>query len=83
MQKAREHGCDVGTASTLSGLLDILHVWGVNRVQARRTIEEYDRVVRLRDRDLTHNASIGGGGSVPAPLVEGEGLFYAMEDPPS
>ena len=40
-----------------------------------RTIEEYDQVVRLGDRDLALDASIGGGGSVSAPLVEGEGPF--------
>lgn len=52
-------------------------------MQASRTMEEYDRVVRLGDRDLALDASIGGGGSVPAPLVEGEGPFYAMEVQPS
>lgn len=83
MQKAKEHGCNVGTASTLKGLLDILHEWGVDRVQAGRTIEEYDRVVRLGDRDLACDASIGAGGSVPAPLVENEGPFHAMEVQPS
>ncbi|KAJ5860090.1 uncharacterized protein N7529_007400 [Penicillium soppii] len=83
LQKAKEHGCNVGTASTLKGLLDILHEWGVDRVQAGRTIEEYDRVVRLGDRDLACDASIGAGGSVPAPLVENEGPFHAMEVQPS
>jgi hypothetical protein len=65
----------VGNASTLSGLLDILPVWGVNRIHTSHTIEEYDQVVRLGDRDLALDASIGGGGSVSAPLVESEGPF--------
>ncbi|CAI7645676.1 unnamed protein product [Penicillium discolor] len=83
LQKAREHGCNVGSASKLDGLMDILHGWGVNDVQARRTIEEYDRVVRLGDKSISPNAPIGRAGSPPTPLVDGEGPFYAMEVQPS
>lgn len=83
LQKAREHGCNVGSASKLDGLMDILHGWGVNDVQARHTIEEYDRVVRLGDKSISPNAPIGRAGSPPTPLVDGEGPFYAMEVQPS
>lgn len=83
LRKAREHGCNVGSASTLSGLIDILQEWGVNNAQARRTIEEYDRVVRLGDKSISLDAPIGRAGSPPTPLVDGEGPFYAMEVQPS
>jgi hypothetical protein len=83
LQKARDHGCNVGSTSSLSGLVNILHGWGVNDVQARRTIEEYDRVVRLGDKSISLHAPIGGAGSPPTPLVDGEGPFYAMEVQPS
>ncbi|CAG8067186.1 unnamed protein product [Penicillium nalgiovense] len=83
LQKAREHGCNVGSASTLSDLVDILQGWGVDNVQARRTIENYDRVVRLGDKSISLDAPIGRAGSPPTPLVDGEGPFYAMEVQPS
>ncbi|KAJ5213775.1 hypothetical protein N7449_000944 [Penicillium cf. viridicatum] len=83
LQKAREHGCNVRSASTLDGLMDILHGWGVNYVQARRTIEEYDRVVRLGDKGISLDAPIGRACLTPTPLVDGEGPFYAMEVQPS
>lgn len=83
LQKAREHGCNVGSASTLSGLIDVLHAWGVNNVQARRTIEDYDQVVRLGNKSISLDAPIGRACSPPAPLVDGEGPFYAMEVQPS
>ncbi|OQE84158.1 hypothetical protein PENNAL_c0027G08329 [Penicillium nalgiovense] len=70
-------------ASTLSDLVDILQGWGVDNVQARRTIENYDRVVRLGDKSISLEAPIGRAGSPPTPLVDGEGPFYAMEVQPS
>ena len=47
LQKARDHGYNVGKASTLKELLKILHQWGVDDVQARCTIEQYDQVMRF------------------------------------
>ncbi|KAK4923902.1 hypothetical protein LTR66_016490 [Elasticomyces elasticus] len=83
LQKAREHGCNVGSSPTLTGLGDTLHEWGVDRTRARRTIEEYDQVVRLGNKSITLDAPIGGGGSPPSPLVDGEGPFHVMEVQPS
>lgn len=83
LQKAREHGCNVGSSPTLTGLGDILHEWGVDRTRARRTIEEYDQVMRLGNKGITLDAPIGRGGPPPSPLVDGEGPFYAMEVQPS
>lgn len=83
LQKAGEYGCNVGSASTLSGLVDILRQWGVNHTQARRTIEEYDQVVRLGDKSIVLDAPIGRAGLPPVPLVDGEIPFYAMGVQPS
>lgn len=82
LQKARDHGCNVKRASNLSRLVDILRQWGVNHVQARTTIQQYGQVC-LGDKEIALDAPIGRGGSYPAPLVEGEGPFYAMEVQPS
>jgi hypothetical protein len=83
LKKAREHGCNVETASTLSGLVEILARWGVDSVGAKRTIEEYDRVVRHKQPGLGLDAPVGRGGAPPNPLVEGEGPFHAIEVQPS
>ncbi|KAJ5328879.1 hypothetical protein N7452_009269 [Penicillium brevicompactum] len=83
LQKAREHGCNVGSSPTLTGLGDILHEWGVDRTRARRTIEDYDQVVRLVNKSITLDAPIGRGGPPSLPLVDGEGPFYVMEVQPS
>ncbi|KAJ5414124.1 hypothetical protein N7509_000751 [Penicillium cosmopolitanum] len=81
LQKAREHGCNVGTASTLDGLVQILAGWGVDSVGARRTITQYKKVVRDKDAGQGLDAPVGP--VPPAPLVEGEGPFYAIEVQPS
>ena len=53
-------------------------------VNAKRTIEEYDRVVHQKGGNgLGLDAPVGRGGLPPAPLVEGDGPFYAMEVQPS
>ncbi|KAJ5699144.1 hypothetical protein N7462_001149 [Penicillium macrosclerotiorum] len=83
LQKAREYGCNVGEASTLNGLLNLIREWGVDYVQAARTLEQYDQFVRLGKRNLVLDAPTGQFGLSPAPLVEGEGPFYAMEVQPS
>lgn len=83
LQKARDHGCNVGKASTLHGLVDILSTWGVNGVQAGRTIDQYDRVVRQGQTDAGLDAPVGRAGPPPVSLVDGEGPFYAMEVQPS
>ncbi|KAL5357113.1 hypothetical protein BJX96DRAFT_181215 [Aspergillus floccosus] len=83
LQKAREHGCHVDSATTLDGLVDILQKWGVNGAQARRTIDHYDRAIRLGDKTAVLDAPVGQGGAPPAPLVDGDGPFFAMEVQPS
>lgn len=47
------------------------------------TIEQYDRIMRLRDKTSLLDSPVGKGGSPPAPLVEGKGPFFAMEVQPS
>ncbi|KAJ5742807.1 uncharacterized protein N7511_011208 [Penicillium nucicola] len=83
LQKARDHGCNVGTASTLNELTKILHNWGVNDMQARHTIEQYDQAMRLGQKHISLDAPVGRGGPPPAPLVDGNGPFYAIEVQPS
>ncbi|OJI99674.1 hypothetical protein ASPVEDRAFT_148695 [Aspergillus versicolor CBS 583.65] len=83
LQKAREHGCNVGTASTLGELVQVLAGWGVDGVNARRTIQEYDRVIRQNEPGLGLDAPVGRGGAPPTALVEGEGPFHAIEVQPS
>ncbi|BCS21844.1 FAD-dependent oxidoreductase [Aspergillus puulaauensis] len=83
LQKAREHGCNVGAASTLGELVEVLAGWGVDRVGAKRTIDNYDRVIRQKEPGLGLDAPVGRGGTPPTPLVEGEGPFHAIEVQPS
>lgn len=83
LQKAREHGCNVGTASTLGELVQVLAGWGVDSVNSRRTIQEYDRVIRQNEPGLALDAPVGRGGAPPTALVEGEGPFHAIEVQPS
>ncbi|KAJ5945968.1 hypothetical protein N7454_002807 [Penicillium verhagenii] len=83
LQKARDYGCNVGSAPTLKGLMDIIRQWGVDPVQSARTIEQYDQAVRLGKTNVGLDAPVGRGGSPPVPLVDGEGPFYAMEVQPS
>ncbi|KAJ0417679.1 FAD binding domain-containing protein [Aspergillus carlsbadensis] len=85
LQKAREHGCNVGTALTLDELVELLEEWGVDGVGARRTIFDYDRVIRQKEPGLGLglDAPVGRGGAPPTALVEGEGPFHAMEVQPS
>jgi hypothetical protein len=83
LQKARDYGCNVGKASTLSELLEILRTWGVDQIQAANTIEGYDQVVRHGHGNLGLDAPVGRAGAPPSPLVDGEGPFYAMEVQPS
>ncbi|KAJ5825178.1 hypothetical protein N7474_002316 [Penicillium riverlandense] len=83
LQKARDHGCNVGSAPTLDGLVAILQNWGVDGVQARHTIDHYDRVVRLGDMDVALDAPVGRGCPPPSTLLDGEGPFYAIEVQPS
>ncbi|OKP11097.1 Fumarate reductase flavoprotein subunit [Penicillium subrubescens] len=83
LQKARDYGCNVGKASTLGELFEILRTWGVDHVQAADTVEKYDQVVRHGQRNLGLDAPVGRAGAPPSPLVDGEGPFYAMEVQPS
>lgn len=83
LQKAHDYGCNVGKASTLGELLQILRAWGVDNIQAAKTIERYDQVVRRGQQDFALDASVGRTGAPPGPLVDGEGPFYAMEVQPS
>ncbi|KAJ5657393.1 uncharacterized protein N7484_001042 [Penicillium longicatenatum] len=83
LQKARDYGCNVASAPTLGGLMEVLRQWGVDPTQSARTIEQYDEVVRLGKTNVGLDAPVGRGGSPPVPLVEGEGPFYAMEVQPS
>ncbi|KAE8332952.1 hypothetical protein BDV39DRAFT_188996 [Aspergillus sergii] len=83
LEKAREHGCNVASAPSLDGLAEILNQWGVDGPQALRTIEQYDRIIRLGDKTSTLDAPVGKAGKPPVPLVEGEGPFFVMEVQPS
>ncbi|KJK63788.1 FAD binding domain protein [Aspergillus parasiticus SU-1] len=83
LEKAREHGCNVASAPSLDGLVEILNQWGVDGPQALRTIEQYDRIIRLGDKTSTLDAPVGKAGKPPVPLVEGEGPFFVMEVQPS
>ncbi|KAL3482952.1 FAD binding domain-containing protein [Aspergillus germanicus] len=86
LQKAREHGCNVGTASTLYELVELLAGWGVDGVGAMRTIREYERVMRQHEPGTSGiglDAPVGRGGPPPSAIVEGEGPFHAMEVQPS
>jgi hypothetical protein len=83
VQKARDHGCNVGRAPTLNELMKILHQWGVDDVQASCTIEQYDQVIRLGLKQIPMDAPVGRGGLPPTPLVDGQGPFYAIEVQPS
>ncbi|KIW92829.1 uncharacterized protein Z519_06678 [Cladophialophora bantiana CBS 173.52] len=83
LEKARAHGCNVGSASTLEGLVRLLQDWGVDSFQARRTIEQYHRAVVQAKSDVALDAPIGKGGPPPESLLDGEGGFYAMEVQPS
>jgi hypothetical protein len=83
LDKARDYGCNVGEASTLGDLIDILGRWGINKEQAARTLDDYDRVIRQNQSDIILDAPVGYCGSPPAPLIDGEGPFYVMEVQPS
>ncbi|KAF9894796.1 hypothetical protein FE257_004417 [Aspergillus nanangensis] len=83
LQKARDHGCNVASAPTLDELANVLDNWGVNGAQARRTIDQYDRSIRLGDKSAILDAPVGKGGAPPVPLVDGNGPFFAMEVQPS
>ncbi|GKZ69878.1 hypothetical protein AnigIFM50267_005108 [Aspergillus niger] len=83
LAKAQEHGCRVGSAPTINGLVNILIQWGVNGAQARKTIEQYDQAIRLGDSTVALDAPVGAGGNPPVPLVEGDGPFFCMEVQPS
>ena len=83
LQRARSYGCRVESAEALDKLFDILGEWGVDPVQARKTLQNYDQSVRLGRQDVILDASTGKGGSRPSPLVDGDGPFYAMEVQPS
>lgn len=84
LQKAKSHGCRVESAATLDSLVQILGGWGVDAAQARRTIAEYDRSVRLGDSSVALDAPVGRGGTPPVALVDGvDGPFFAMEVQPS
>lgn len=83
LQKARDYGCNVASAPTLSGLMEVLRQWGVDPTQSARTVEQYDQVVRLGKTNVGLDAPVGRGGPPPASLVDGEGPFYAMEVQPS
>ncbi|QMW39194.1 hypothetical protein G4B11_002474 [Aspergillus flavus] len=83
LEKAREHGCNVASAPSLDGLAEILNQWGVDGSQALRTIEQYDRFIRLGDKTSTLDAPVGKAGKPPVSLVEGEGPFFVMEVQPS
>lgn len=83
LQKAREHGCNVGAASTLGELVEVLAGWGVDGVNAKRTIDNYDKVIRQREPGQGLDAPVGRGGTPPTPLGEGEGPFHAIEVQPS
>lgn len=53
-------------------------------VNAKSTIEKYDRVIRQKgENKLGLDAPVGRGGLPPASLVEGDGPFYAIEVQPS
>ncbi|KAE8359949.1 hypothetical protein BDV27DRAFT_168212 [Aspergillus caelatus] len=83
LEKARGYGCNVASAPSLDGLAEILNQWGVDGPQALRTIEQYDRFIRLGDKTSTLDAPVGNAGKPPVPLVEGEGPFFVMEVQPS
>ncbi|KAI2818911.1 hypothetical protein CBS115989_4735 [Aspergillus niger] len=83
LAKAQEHGCRVGSAPTINGLVEILTQWGVNGAQARKTIKQYDQAIRLGDSTVALDAPVGAGGNPPVPLVEGDGPFFCMEVQPS
>jgi hypothetical protein len=83
LQRTRDYGCNVDKASTLKELVEILDRWGLDKIQAARTIDQYDRAVRRGQTDIGLDAPIGRGGLPPASLVDGEGPFYAMEVQPS
>ncbi|RFU26077.1 hypothetical protein B7463_g10261, partial [Scytalidium lignicola] len=83
LQKARDHGCNVASAPTLDGLVDILIRWGADGIEAQRTLQRYDQAVRLGDLSTSLDAPVGRSGPVPVPLIDGEGPFYVMEVQPS
>lgn len=67
----------------MSELVQILTGWGVNGVNATRTIQEYDRVIRQKEPGLGLDFPVGRGGAPPTALVEGDGPFHAIEVQPS
>lgn len=83
LAKAREHGCNVVEAPTLSGVLESLGRWGVDVAQAKRTAEDYRRFVTLGDKTIALDAPTGRGGTSAPALAEGQGPFFAMEVQPS
>ncbi|KAH8650660.1 FAD binding domain protein [Tricladium varicosporioides] len=83
LEKARSHGCRVASAKNLDSLVNILNEWGVDKAQVRRTITQYDRVVRIGEKTVLLDAAVGRIGVPPKPLVEGDGPFFVMEVQPS
>lgn len=83
LEKARSHGCNVESASTIAGLTKILTRWGVDGQQAARTIDSYRGAVRDKDESIMLDAPVGRAGDPPRPLVDSEGPFFAMEVQPS
>ncbi|KAF2094964.1 FAD binding domain protein [Rhizodiscina lignyota] len=83
LQTAREHGCNVAGAQTLDELVSTLDSWSVDGAQVRRTLEQYHRKVGMRHSEAVLDAPVGRILAPPAPLVEGEGPFWAMEVQPS
>ncbi|CAI7590602.1 unnamed protein product [Penicillium bialowiezense] len=71
MQKAREHGCNVESSPTLTGLGDILHKWGVDRSRARRTIDEITFTYGGIAIDNKGHALTADGSRIPGLLVAG------------
>ncbi|OJK00106.1 hypothetical protein ASPACDRAFT_1868574 [Aspergillus aculeatus ATCC 16872] len=83
LQKARDHGCNVTSATSIADLVSKLEEWGVDGIQARRTLENYDSRIRLGKREVSLDAPTGTAGAASRPLTDGEGPFYAMEVQPS
>jgi hypothetical protein len=83
LEIARSFGARITTARTLTELVSNVSDWGVDGPELGRTLDAYRRRVDLLEQNVPLDAPIGKGGSIPVPLIEGEGPFWALEVQPS
>lgn len=83
LELARSRGCNVASASTIEGLVNLLEGLGVDGTQTHRTIRQYHQAVALGEAEVSLEAPIGRGGTAPSSLIGGKAPFFAMEVQPS